>query len=185
MLIAIFWLAVFTFIPGFELRASIPVAFFAPMVHEVLPVWLGVLICFGFNVLVGFLVFELMRPAMWILRKWGWFERRIWPVFLKKQAKLHPYVEKYGEWGLALFIGVPLPGTGAYTGAVGAYLLGLDRKRFHVANFAGVVIACVCVTALCVLVKQGAISEKSPLRKIFINDKAVAAEVQHEQQQVP
>ncbi len=185
MWMALFFMAVLTFLPGLELRASIPFAFFAPVARESVPQWLGVLICFGINVLVGILVFELMQPVMWLLRKWDWFERKIWPVFLGKQAKLHPYVEKYGEWGLALFIGVPLPGTGAYTGAVGAYLLGLDRKRFHVANFAGVLIAAVCVTVLCVLLDRGVISEDSALRRVFINDKAVAAEVHADAPQEP
>ena len=78
----------------------------------------------------------------------GWFDRVVWPWFERTQHKLHPYVEKYGEWGLAVFIGVPLPGTGAYTGAFGAFLLGLDKRKFLVANALGVLIACAAVVAL-------------------------------------
>lgn len=171
MWIPLLWLVVLTFVPGLELRASIPFGFFGPY-KEAIPIWMMVLICFSVNILVGILVFELMGPVVGLFRKWRWFDEKIWPFFVGKQKKLHPYVEKYGEWGLALFIGIPLPGTGAYSGGVGAFLLGFDRRRFHIANFFGVLLACVCVTALCVLIDRGAVSEDSLLKRIFLNEKA-------------
>lgn len=64
-------------------------------------------------------------------------------------------VEKYGELGVAVFIGIPLPGSGVYTGAFGAYLLGLDKRKFGVANVIGVLIAGVAVTVLCLLIQKG------------------------------
>lgn len=174
ILTALFILIAATFIPGLELRASIPVGFFASIpgsgeaIRAVLGIVPSILVCLVANVLVGMIVFELMGPAERLLRKWGWFDRVIWPHVTRKQEKLRPYVEKHGEWGIALFIGVPLPGTGAYTGAVGAYLLKLDRKRFWAANCAGVLIAAIAVTAICHLIDVGVVAEGSWLQRIFI-----------------
>ncbi|NLL83853.1 MAG: small multi-drug export protein, partial [Lentisphaerae bacterium] len=93
---------------------------------------------------------------------------RIWPIFERTRYKLHPYVERHGEWGLALFIGVPLPGTGAYSGALGAFLLGVSRRRFMVANFLGVVVACIAVTVVCVLIERGVVADDSLAGRILI-----------------
>jgi uncharacterized membrane protein len=62
------------------------------------------------------------------------------------------YAESWGEentfWALALFVGVPLPGTGAWTGAMASWVLGMPFVDSCAANFAGVCIAGVLVTAL-------------------------------------
>ncbi|NLF86390.1 MAG: small multi-drug export protein [Lentisphaerae bacterium] len=166
--IALFWLIVWTLVPGLELRASIPIGFFQKDITASLGRPLVVAACLVSNIVLGMLVFWLMGPAERLLRRWGWFDRRIWPIIARAQHKLHPYVEKYGEWGVAVFIGVPLPGTGAYTGAFGSYLLGLDRRKFLIANALGVLMACVLVTALCVLIDQGAVAEESWLRRFFL-----------------
>lgn len=165
---AIGLLTLFTFLPGLEARASIPLAFFHSGVRHALGLPLAVAICFAANLLVGVVTFWLMGPVVQVLRRWVWFDRVVWPWFERTQHKLHPYVEKYGEWGLAVFIGVPLPGTGAYTGAFGAFLLGLDKRKFLVANALGVLIACVAVVALCLLIDQGVVAEDSLIKRIFL-----------------
>jgi uncharacterized membrane protein len=62
---------------------------------------------------------------------------------LRKRGK--PKVEKYGFWGLFLFVAVPLPLTGAYTGTILAWLLNMDWKRAFPAVGLGVVVAGVVV----------------------------------------
>ncbi|MEA3499505.1 MAG: small multi-drug export protein, partial [Candidatus Marinimicrobia bacterium] len=62
------------------------------------------------------------------------------------RRKVESKVEKYGEFGLALFIGIPLPGSGVYTGALAAFILGLDFKKFFIATVIGVFIAGILVT---------------------------------------
>ena len=47
----------------------------------------------------------------------------------KKVDKNKSSIEKYGFWGLVIFVGIPLPGTGAWTGAMVAGMLGMDRKK--------------------------------------------------------
>lgn len=165
---AVIWLVLLTFMPGLEARASIPLAFFHQGMREALGLPVAVAVCFAANLAVGLATYWLMGPVVQLLRRWGWFERRVWPRFERTQHKLHPYVERYGEWGLAVFIGVPLPGTGAYTGAFGAFLLGMNRRKFLLANFLGVLIACVAVTVICLLIEHGAVADDSLIRKLFL-----------------
>ncbi|MFH1830463.1 MAG: small multi-drug export protein, partial [Pseudomonadota bacterium] len=72
-----------------------------------------------------------------------------WTSFvMRAQTKIHPYVEKWGAVGVALFVAIPLPGSGSYTGSVGAYMLGMSYRRFILANTLGVIIAGIAVTAI-------------------------------------
>lgn len=52
-------------------------------------------------------------------------------------------IQKYEFWGLMLFVGIPLPGTGAWTGALIASLLGIDIKKSSLAILCGIGIATV------------------------------------------
>ena len=59
----------------------------------------------------------------------------------KKAAKLEKKMDKWGYVALMLLVAVPLPGTGAYTGALVSWILGLNRKNSLIAIAAGVIIA--------------------------------------------
>jgi uncharacterized membrane protein len=59
----------------------------------------------------------------------------------KKADKHKKPIEKYGYLGLILFVGIPLPGTGAWTGCLIASLLGLDKKKSFLCTMAGIIIA--------------------------------------------
>ena len=50
-------------------------------------------------------------------------------------------IKKYEFWGLVLFVGIPLPGTGAWTGALIAALLDVDFKKAVLAELLGIIIA--------------------------------------------
>ena len=52
-------------------------------------------------------------------------------------------IEKYEFWGLVLFVGIPLPGTGAWTGSLIAALLGVKFKKAFPAVILGICIATV------------------------------------------
>ncbi len=159
-----------TCLPLLELRASIPVGFFRPEVAHVLP-WPAVTgVCVVANILIGWATFWVMGPVVMCCRRWRWFERAVWPRFERTQHKLKPYVDTYGEWGVAVFIGVPLPGTGTYTGAFGAYLLGLDRRKFALANALGVLIAAAAVTAICLLIQNGVVADESWIKRMFMKE---------------
>ena len=59
----------------------------------------------------------------------------------KKIIKHKDQIEKYGFWGLVLFVGIPLPGTGAWTGCLIAAVLEMDRKKAFIAAILGVLMA--------------------------------------------
>ena len=59
----------------------------------------------------------------------------------KKAHKNKKPIEKYGYWGLILFVGIPLPGTGAWTGCLIAALLDLDKKQSFLCTLLGIFIA--------------------------------------------
>ncbi len=87
------------------------------------------------------------------------FIRRIieWLKHFKRLNKLAVWIEnkanaksgnvgKYMVWGLFIFVGIPLPGTGAWTGALVADALNIRMKRALPAIFAGVVMAGVIIS---------------------------------------
>jgi uncharacterized membrane protein len=168
---AIAILTAITLIPALELRASIPVGIFNPDMQEAVSWPTVAAICIVANIILGWFVFWVMGPVFTFIRRWGWFDHKIWPILARTQHKIHPYVEKYGEIGVAVFIGIPLPGSGVYTGAFGSYLLGLDKRKFAIANVIGVLIAAVAVTALCLAIMHGAVGEDSLWARLFLKQK--------------
>jgi uncharacterized membrane protein len=152
-------LVLITLIPALELRASIPYGILGNERFGIDPAamrwWIVAPVCILANIVLGWAVFTVLGPIMRWLERFPWFARRLEPILLRAQRKIHPYVEKYGEMGIAVFIGIPLPGSGVYTGAVGAFLLGLDRRKFAVANVLGVLIAGTAVTGISLAVDAG------------------------------
>jgi uncharacterized membrane protein len=62
--------------------------------------------------------------------------------WIRKKADKHKgQIEKYGYVGLLLFVGIPLPGTGAWTGCLIASLLNMDKKKSFIYTFFGIVMA--------------------------------------------
>ena len=59
----------------------------------------------------------------------------------KKIMKNKDSIEKYGFWGLVIFVGIPLPGTGAWTGAIIAAFLEMARKKAFLAICLGMLMA--------------------------------------------
>jgi len=134
-----------TFLPALELRASIPYGIFGTDFH-----WSSVfIICVVANFIVGILIFIFLE---WIIKLMCLIKpiEALWKRYIDRtQKRISKGVEKYGEWAVAVFIGIPLPGSGVYTGAVASFLIGLNFKKFIVANLIGVIIAGVLVTLFC------------------------------------
>ena len=137
---------VLNFVPALELRAAIPYGILATD----LPLWTVVMAAVATNWLVAPLIYLFLRYLLRFLLGWGWFAR-VWERYTAGvQRRIHRAVESWGAWGLALFIGIPLPGSGVYTGAVGAYLLGMGFRRFMWVALVGVLVAATAVTAIVV-----------------------------------
>ena len=156
MLNAIAILFLITLIPGLELRASIPMGILGGRWIESPMAWPAVVLtCIISNILIGWAVFWLLDPIVRFFRRVPFIDRLLVKYVDSAQRRLKPSVEKYGFWGLAVFIGIPLPLTGAYSGAAGAYALGMETKRFMIANVVGVLIAAICVTIISLLLRAG------------------------------
>ncbi len=69
--------------------------------------------------------------------------------WLDKKVKKHKgQIEKYGFWGLVFFVGIPLPGTGAWTGCLIAAVLEMDRKKSFIAAMIGIIMASIIMMIL-------------------------------------
>lgn len=132
-------------IPLVELRGAIPVGILLglPLPTTFLLAMLG-------NVLPLPFLLLLLGPVRRMANRWPlvgpvlrWAEERA----MRRKAA----VERKGFWGLLLFVGVPLPGTGAWTGALIAVLLEMPFWRSFVAITLGVVTAGILIAALSAL----------------------------------
>lgn len=149
-------LVLVTFIPFLELRASIPLGVLSGKARIFgltlqgfgLNFILVFLVCVISNIVLGVLVYFFLDKFVKHLMGFELFAKYYNRKVKKTQHKIEPYVRKYGTFGVSLFIGLPLPGSGSYTGALGAYLLGLGYKKFIIANIIGVIIAGIIVTTL-------------------------------------
>ena len=137
-------LVLITLIPTLELRASIPFG----ILKGGMPWWSVVVVCLSTNIVLGPLVYLCLDRVVFLLVKVDWLNRLYERTVTKTRKKIQKSVDRYGELGVALFIGIPLPGTGSYTGALGAYLIGLGYRKFIVANVIGVLMAGAIVTAI-------------------------------------
>ena len=66
----------------------------------------------------------------------------------EKVEKHKGQIEKYGYWGVVLFVGIPLPGTGAWTGSLIASVLNMDKKKTFGAVMLGLIMASIIMMIL-------------------------------------
>lgn len=137
MLNNIFLLIALTFIPALGLRLSIP---YGILVLNMNP-YLVIPIVLVTNALLGLLTYFIVERIVAFVVKLGWFGRIYEKHLEKNHKKAKHYAKSYGVIGLSLFIGIPLPGTGTWAGAIAAHALDIDFKKFMIANIIGVLIA--------------------------------------------
>jgi uncharacterized membrane protein len=127
--------------PISELRGAIPFA-----VARGSNLFLAAAIAFLANACVPLIVYAFLDTAHKLLYKWKFYAGVFDRFVAKTRVKVHAGVEKYGYWGLLIFVAIPLPMTGAWTGALGGWILGMDRKKTALAVIGGVFVAAVVVT---------------------------------------
>ena len=82
-----------------------------------------------------------------LMEKWKW-TKKIADFFKRRAIKNKSKIDKYGFWGLVLFVGIPLPGTGAWTGSLIAAVFNMDIKKSSIAIFIGILLAFVIMSIL-------------------------------------
>ena len=87
-------------------------------------------------------ILEWMRNSKikWMRKVAHWLD--------KKAKKNHDKIEKYGYLGLVLFVGIPLPGTGAWTGCLAASVFEMDRRKSFFAVMLGIFMASIIMMIL-------------------------------------
>lgn len=96
------------------------------------------------SIIGNILPIPLILWFMSSILKWMKTRKKLKKIALwldKKVEKNKDKIEKYGFWGLVLFVGIPLPGTGAWTGCLVASVLEMDRKKAFLAALIGVLMA--------------------------------------------
>ena len=127
-------------VPILELRGAVPIA-----IGMNIPFWHALLICVVGNMIpVPFIYFFARKLLTWGKNKK--YIGKFCTFFLEKGEKAgHKLVKKTGRGGLfialLLFVGIPLPGTGAWTGTLGASFLDMGFKSTVLSVSLGVILA--------------------------------------------
>ncbi len=149
MSLKLFYAIILTILPVFELRAGIPMALSYAKDNNIplslnIPILLIFLLIVLINILVILFVFFFLDNIHKHLLKIKAYKKAFERYLRRFQKKVDKFEEKHSSFeffALVLFVAVPLPGTGAWSGCLLAWLLDLDRKRSLAAISLGVFIA--------------------------------------------
>lgn len=132
---------IISMLPVIELRGAIPVAF-ALGVNW----WTAFVIAVVGNTLPIPFILLFLESVFKFMKKHNIFGKWVEKLEATAMSK-NEKVEKYKFWGLALFVGIPLPGTGGWTGALIASVMKMDKQRAFASIFVGILGAAIVVTA--------------------------------------
>jgi uncharacterized membrane protein len=139
----IIYALILTVLPISELRGGLPLAILYARDSGISVLLIFILVIL-LNILVIFFIFYFLDNIHSLLMKTN-FYRRIFEYFFRRfQRKVSKFEKRYKTLGflaLTLFVAIPLPVTGAWTGCLLAWTLGLDRKKSILSISAGVFIA--------------------------------------------
>lgn len=131
-------------LPIIELRGAIPMAYAFG-----LPWWQAYIISVLGNLLpVPFILLLIRAVIKWMSRSRVAFLNKIANFLLRKVEKNREKIEKYSFWGLCLFVAIPLPATGAWTGSLVAAMIEMKPLKAFLSATLGVLIAGVIVTLI-------------------------------------
>lgn len=141
-------------VPLIELRGAIPVAYAINTANpDFSLLWSYIIIAVG-NILPVPFIYLFARKVL----EWGKDKKYIGTFFTwclekgeKGGQKLQAKAGRGLYWALVLFVGIPLPGTGAWTGTLAASFLDMGFKKSVIAVIGGVVLASVIVGLVCTL----------------------------------
>lgn len=122
-------------LPIAELRGGIPLATSLGMSWRS-----AYLVCVAGNLMPVIPILYFLEPITAFLRKWRPMDRLIERLYARTRRRGR-IVERYEALGLILFVAIPLPVTGAWTGALAAFLFGVRRRYAIPAIACGVLIA--------------------------------------------
>ena len=128
-------------VPVVELRGAIPIA----AVHD-LPFWWAIPVAIIGNLVpVPFIIVFIKKIFAWLRTKSRWLESLVTKLENRAIGKIDT-VKKYAFWGLFLFVAIPLPGTGAWTGSLIAAMMDMKVKDAFPSILLGVVTAGIIIS---------------------------------------
>lgn len=132
--------------PFGEAKVGIPYAIFSDV-----NIFLTLVVCFLANVLVFPLMTFFLDYVNRYFFRWRFYKKSAIYVARKAKVGAGKNVQKYGFWGLLVFVMLPIPGTGVYAGSIAAYLFGIEYKRAFLANTIGIFFSCLIVWGMTVI----------------------------------
>lgn len=140
------WLAtiLISCLPVAELRGAIPVALLQYQMHPTEAYLLAVI---G-NMIPVIPLLLYLEPVSNYLRRFRFWNKFFDWLFTRTHHNHSATFEKYGTLGLAIFVAIPLPATGAWSGCAAAFVFGIGFRHALIAITAGVLIAGVVVTTV-------------------------------------
>ncbi|MBE5922333.1 MAG: small multi-drug export protein [Lachnospiraceae bacterium] len=137
---------VISLFPILELRGGLIAAALlgVPIVRAIIICVIGNILPIPFILLLIKKIFVLMKKVKFLVPMVEWLENKA----MGKSEK----VQKYEFWGLMLFVGIPLPGTGAWTGALIAALLDVKFSKAITAILCGIVLATIIMCTITYLI---------------------------------
>ena len=134
---------ILSMLPITELRGSLPWAVLVGKLSWPLAIGLSI----AGNLLVTLPILFFLEPISTKFRKWPIGDRFFTWLFhrTRKKGRL---IEKLEFWGLVIFVGIPLPITGAWTGSVAAFIFGVSYFRSIMAILLGLIMSSSIVSAL-------------------------------------
>jgi uncharacterized membrane protein len=137
------WLIVgiVSMVPLIELRGGLIAAALLGM-----PLWEGILFCLIGNIIPVPFILLFITPIFNWLKTTKLFRPLVEKIEARSMGKSDK-IKKAEFWGLVLFVGIPLPGTGAWTGSLIACLLNVDKKKAFCAVIIGLLLA---TTIMCI-----------------------------------
>lgn len=129
-------------IPVIELRGAIPLGYAMGIPPETIFLW-----AFFGNLLPCLFILLLLEPISKLLMKYSvLFNKFFTKLFEKTRTKHTSSIEKWGAPFLITFVAIPLPGTGAWTGCLIAFIFGMKYWKALLSISLGIVIADLLVT---------------------------------------
>jgi len=141
-----FWLVFLSFLPISELRGAIPFA-----VANGVPWYIAFAVAVFINALVAPICWVFLSTLHKLFLKINLYKNFFERIIERARVKLHNNVERWGWLGVAVFVAIPLPLTGAWTGTLGAWVLGFSKRKTMLAVLIGVIISGVIVTSVVLL----------------------------------
>jgi uncharacterized membrane protein len=138
---------ILSMLPVSELRGAIPWAYF----FTEIPLYLISAISIAGNFIITIPIINILKPSIKLVSRWPAGER-LFDWILNRTRRKGDMIKKYHFWGLVLFVGIPLPVTGAWTGCIAAHLFGIPKLKALAAIMSGL---CLSGTIVSILLMTG------------------------------